>query len=127
MSKRFLIECSDLDDFELEDLKRFLTADSRVKDVVLAPISSTVTDDGPITIHASAEPFYIAVHYISAHWGTAVVVGTGVTKTVDAYKYLQKQLKDWSGNRAKRYEFRPILDEHGNTLKIVKVRKSSNN
>jgi hypothetical protein len=51
MSKRFLIECSDLDDFELEDLKRFLTADSRVKDVV---------------------------------WGTAVVVGTGVTKTVDA-------------------------------------------
>jgi hypothetical protein len=111
MPRQILVECGELDDFEVEELSRFLRSDSHITDVSLAPFESTAPQqrNGQIEINASIEPFYLAIRFAHSHWKEGAEVYAATKSTIDAFDYLTKQLKAWSESRASRYVACPIL------------------
>ncbi len=123
MTNRISIECSELDDFELEDMKRHLIADGGIEDVVLAPVEwKPIPPGGKIDIQASAAPFFIVVKLAHDHW-KILAAGLGGKLADDAHDYVRGRLKEWSKNRADRYETRILHGPNGDVVKVFKVRK----
>lgn len=116
------IECSQLDDSELAELTQLLNDDELIEDVVLPTIEIKPTIPGQrFSIEASAAPFYLIVKIAHEHWRAAIVAG-GVA--VHAYDYVEKRIREWSKNRANRYDTVKLYGHNEDVVKVVRRRKT---
>jgi len=120
-----VIDCAELDDFEIEDLRRFARAQPGVESFDLKQISwdteHVLVAESEIEIHAAAAPLLFVIHFVKGHLLSSGAEAYAARKAFDEACNVIKQ---WSKGRADRYEAREILGPDGSVAKVVKVRKA---
>lgn len=122
------IDCTELSDKELNSLSQFLGDLPAIENVGVS-ISGIVDDlydedDKPISLRASAEPFYLTVHFLMKHWGAIVGAGTGASEVARVCYWVAQRFSEWNKARDAMYDFKPIYDADSKVLSIIKVKKS---
>lgn len=122
-----LLECAELTDDDLEDLKNFLEVDEAVDHVTIGYLA--MVDSGlnaPIEIHAAAAPFIFSVHILRKHWEAITVVAGavtgGVTMRVNAASWVKKKTNAFNDSRDAKYDQESLYDAERDVHRLVKVR-----
>lgn len=121
-----VIDCAELDDFEIEDLRRFAEAQPGIESFDLKQISwdteHVLAAESEIEIHAAAAPVLFVIHFAKEHLLRSGAEAYAAKKAFDGACNVIKQ---WSKRRADRYEAREILGPDGSVVKVVKIMKTS--
>lgn len=119
-----VIDCTELDDFEIEDLRRFAESQPGVESFALKQISwdteRFLAAESEIEIHAAAAPILFVIHFAKGHLLSSGAEAYAAKKVFDGACNV---VKEWSKRRADRYQTLEILGSDGSVAKVVKVRK----
>ena len=126
---KFLIEVSRLSDKELESLQNYFLSLEEVDEITVERLRTEIPTGamGLITIHAAAEPFYIAVHFAKDHWkdiGKGIGMATSaVGSATSAYAWLKKRINERNKKHKKQYVTKKIYAPDGSVASQVEVKR----
>jgi hypothetical protein len=135
------INASVLNVEQTANLVEFLKRDRNIEDVAISRLDVSAPPPPPsnpppgkaltyfLTIEASAEPLILVVQFVQAHWDLVRGAGEAIPVVGAAYgggNYLVRKIKEFIKNRTKNFDYTPLYDGAGNTIKFVKRDKPKN-
>ncbi len=123
---RLFLDVTDLSDNDLQELQELCQQEEAVEDLTLGYLNTEIEESGSdpsghFTIHASAAPFILALHFTQQHWKQ---ITGGVSTTVAAVTWLTNRIRAWNERREAQYEFKPLYGPDDNVVSLVKVPRS---